>query len=250
MFKIFILSILLCFGGVITTYTAFAQANADSLAYKNPLYTNTQNSFYQAIGSQSRLYDGKRYEFYDHAILSNAYYMDITDWRVGSIVYDGYLYEKVDMLYDLFKDQLIIHLYNSFLKISLVSEKVKTFNLLDHHFEYIKNDPANPTSVKTGFYDDLYSGKIKVLAKRQKTLQTTHGFSGSIDSYFTSTSTDYYIFKNGNYYSFGSQGTFLNVLKDKKKDLQQFIRTNKIKYRKNKEQAMAMIAEYYDHLPQ
>jgi len=248
MLKSFLLVFLFFCGGMMTTNAAFAQTSADSLNQNRPVYADVENSFYSAIGSNSRLYNGKLYEFYDHSIQSNAYFMDINDWRPGSVVYDGYLYDKVDMLYDLFKDELVIHLYNSYLKISLISEKVKSFNLLDHHFIYLKQDAANPTSLKSGFYDVLYDGKIKVLAKRKKTIQASGNLSVTIYSYFTPTTVDYYLYKNGNYYTVNSQGEFLNVLKDRKKQVQDFIKSNKIKYRKGREEAMTMIAGYYDHL--
>jgi len=62
-------------------------------------------------------------------------------------------------------------------------------------------------------------------------------------------SLGYYLYKNGTYYSVSSEGSFLNVLKDKKKDLQQYIKANKLKFKKyQREDAMAKVAAYYDHL--
>jgi hypothetical protein len=54
--------------------------------------------------------------------------------------------------------------------------------------------------------------------------------------------------KNNTYYPISSQGSLLSVFKDKKKELQQYIRSNEIKYRKEPEDAMVKIATYYDHL--
>ena len=85
------------------------------------------------------------------------------------------------------------------------------------------------------------------MAYRAKSIQTVNGFNNTIDSYFSPT-VAYYLYKNNRYYPVSSQGEFLNILKDKKKGLQQFIRDNGIKFRKQKEQAMARIAQYYDQL--
>jgi len=167
-----------------------------------------------------------------------------TDWNPGTIIYDGFTYKNVSIRYDMYKDMLVIPLYKSFLKMSLVNEKVASFDVLGHHFIYIKSGAP----VSAGFYDVLYSGKIQLLCKHDVNIQTEHLFNGAIESYFLPT-VDYYIYKNGEYTSVNSKGAFLNALKDKKKSLQQYIRANKLKFNKtDKERAMVAVAAYYDHL--
>jgi len=247
MLKTFLSSILFCFAVIIITNPAIAQTTVDSSAHAPAMYANAEDNFYNAVGPQSRLYSGMAYDFYDPIIKGNAYVLDNASWNLGSVMYDGYLYKNVSMLYDIYKDLLVIQLYHSALKMALLKSKVKSFDLLNHHFIYIEEDPANTTSVNTGYYDQLYGGSIEVLAYRAKSIQTSTGFGGTIDSYF-SPSIDYYLYKDGKYYPVSSQGSFLKVLKDRKKELQQYIRGNKIKFRQQKEQAMVKIAAYYDHL--
>jgi len=221
---------------------------ADSLNRKQALYVNITDNFYRTIGSQSMLYNGKDYEFYDPLLKGNAYVFDNNTFNPGTVVYDGVLYKNVSMLYDLYKDEVVIQLYNSALKITLLKERVSSFDLLDHHFVNIKPDSTNTNSVSPGYYDQLYGGKIQVLARREKSIQTSQGFAGALESYFLP-SLNYYLYKNGTYYSVSSEGSFLNVLKDKKKDLQQYIKANKLKFKKyQREDAMAKVAAYYDHL--
>ena len=78
-------------------------------------------------------------------------------------------------------------------------------------------------------------------------MQTSTGGLDGPESYFDP-AIDYYIRKNNTYYSVSSQGSMLTILKDKKKELQQYIRANQIKFRKDPEEAMVKIASYYDHL--
>jgi hypothetical protein len=238
-----ILLLLLCYT---FASTAFAQ-QADTLKITQAAYANIQNNFNKALGPQSRLYNGREYNFYPPSLKGTAYFMDVHDWGPGSVFYDGYLYKNVDILYDLYKDELVTPLYKSFLKIHLLNERVKYFDLMGHHFVYLVKDPTNPTSVNFGYYDQLYAGKIQVLARHSKSIQTSIEYTGAINSYF-SPSNDYYIFKNGLYYSVNSEGSFLDVLKDRKKELRQFIKANKIKFRKQRENAMAKVAAYYDTL--
>jgi hypothetical protein len=243
------LYLLVCLSCVFFKNAVFAQGSSDTLSNKqaSSVYTNVERKFYQAIGPQSRLYSGLQYDFSDPIIKGNAFYDDINTWNKGTIFYDGYTYRDVSIMYDVYKDLVVILLYNNFLKLSLLSEKVKWFDVLGRHFIYIKNDPLNNTSVKTGFYNELYAGKIQVLEQRSKDTQNSTDISGGITTYFLG-HINYYLFKSGKYYSVNNQGAFLDALKDHKKEVKQFIRANSIKFKKTPEQAMVAIAAYYDHL--
>ena len=71
---------------------------------------------------------------------------------------------------------------------------------------------------------------------------------GAPENYFNA--KDEYFLKKGNtYYNLSaSQGSILKLLKDKKSELQQYIKSNKIRFRDNPEDALARIAAQYDHL--
>jgi len=225
-----------------------AQAIPDSLgSAQTSVYANVQQDFYKKIGSQSRLYNGIQYDGYDPHIKGNACYNDVDTLHTGSVFYDGYEYNNVKMLYDIYQDELVILIYNHFLRISLISEKVRDFDVLNQHFIYLKNDPANSNSLKSGFYGDLYDGKIQVLSRKTKSMQNQTDYTGNIIQYF-SPSKDYYLFKNGKYYTVNSEGAFIDALGDHKKEVKQFEKSNDIKFKKAPEQAMAAIAAYYDHL--
>ena len=242
--KTLFVSLLWFFATILITSNATAQSEADSASNGHKLYAHIEDNFYNVIGPQSRLYNGEKYEFYDPAIKGNPYFMLATDWNQGTIVYDGFTYKNVSIRYDLYKDMLVIPLYKSFLKMSLISEKVASFDVLGHHFIYIKTG----ASVNAGFYDELYGGKIQLLCKRDESIQNEHMFNGSIDAYFLP-AVGYYIYKDGVYIAVNSKSAFLNALKDKKKSVQQYIRANKLKLNKNdKELAMVAVAAYYDHL--
>ena len=226
----------------------YAQTSADSLNNKLTVYDNTIDKFNTALGPGARLYNGEEYDGYYPGITGNAYFMDEPDWSVGSLVYDGYTFKNIKIRYDIYIDRAIIPLYNSFLKIGLLNERLTSFDAFGHHFIYIKDTPLSP--IKTGIYDELYgSDKIKALCKQSKSIQQDQNSSGITSYFFPSVS--YYIFKNNQYFTVSSKGDVLDVFKDKKRQLQQFIRSNKLKFNKSgKEEAMAKVAEYYDHISQ
>jgi hypothetical protein len=246
--KCICLYLMLCLLNITLSRNLFAQATpGDNTLQKNAM-NNAVNFYYTSLGEQSQLYNGPEYYFYDPHIKGNAYFLDINAFTTGAIYYDGVLYSGVPMLYDLYGEKLVVLLYNHFSKFSLLNERVKSFNFLDHHFLNISTDSISAkSSFKPGFYDLLYKGKLQVLVKRSKDLQTTIGGNSGPENYFNLI-TRYFLKKNNNYYSITSQGSLIDVLKDRKKELQQYIRDNQIKFRAQPEEAMVKIASYYDHL--
>ena len=242
---LFTIAFLLC---AVAGKSSFAQAaRADSSSQQNAL-NNTLSLFYASIGEQSRLYNGTEYHFSDPVTKGNAFFSDVNAFTPGSIAYDGTYFNGVPMLYDIYYDKVVVLLYNHFSKFSLIKEKVKSFDFLSHHFINIDADTLGVnTIIKSGFYDELYAGKTQVLAKRLKNIQTRSSGTLGSEAYFNPVK-DYYIRKNNVYYSFGGEGSLTSILKDKKKEIQQYLKANQIKFRQDPEEAMVKIASYYDHL--
>ena len=221
-------------------------APSDSSSQQNAL-NNTVSLFYSSIGKESPLFNGTEYYFYDPTIKGNAYYADVNAFTPGAVNYDNIEFRNVPMLYDIYADQVVILLYNNFSKLTLIKDKVSSFDFLNQHFVRIDtvtflNNPA----IKPGYYGELYNGHVQVLAKWSKNIQNSP-ITEAIESYFNA-EKDFFIKKNNIYYSFSGQGALLDILKDKKKELQKYIKQNQIKYRRNPEEAMVKIASYYDHL--
>lgn len=210
---------------------------------------NALHLFYASIGDQSSLYNGPEYNGYDPKINGTAYFSDVSTFTSGTVDYDGAVYRGVFMLYDLYADKIAVLLYNHFTQFSLVPEKVKSFDFLGHHFIYLNADSiTNNPGIKSGYYDQLYAVKTMVLVRREKEIQTnTGGIMNSPQSYFES-KVAYFVRKNNAFYSFSGQGGLLDIFKDRKKELQQYIRINKLKFRQDPEGVMVKITSYYDQL--
>jgi hypothetical protein len=225
----------------------FAQQYTDSLQLRK-ITANVDVDFKKAIGSQSRLYNGPSYELittnsYD---IGNAYFKDTTALFNGSVIYDGIQYTNVPLLYDTYQDLLVSRMYNSAFLYSLLSELVVEFDLPDHHF--IRISPGNASKLVTsGFYEELYRGKLVLLAKHTKAIQKgTRGYGVLQVTYYAK--HNYYLKKGGQYVEVNSKGAFLDVLKDKKKELKKYLKDNNINFGDNPEQAMTVLANYYDKI--
>lgn len=242
------LSIAIGFICLFTGKSSFAQsAPGDSSSQQNA-FNNAVIWYNTSLGNQSPIYNGPEYYSYDPTIKGNAYFMDINAFTPGSINYDGVYYSGVPMLYDLFSDEIAVLLYNHFSKFSVRKDKIRSFDFLGHHFVNINADTARGTSgIRSGFYDELYNGRSEVLVRRSKSIQTNSGGTLGAEKYF-SPAKDLYLKKNNTFYNISGQGSLINVLKDKKQQIQQYIKANQIRFRSDPEEAMVKIATYYDHL--
>lgn len=229
---------------------AFGQSAPGDTANSQRALNNITANFYITIGQESRLYSGHEYLPYDRSIKGTALYpLDAQTWAVGEVTYDGIVYKGVPLMYDIYKDALISLLYNHFSMYTLLPERVSDFTFSGHRFIRINAEELvdDKSGIATGFYDQLYGGKTEVLARRTKTIQNSTNQTLALETYFIE-HNEYYVKKGNVYYKVGSQGSFLNVLKDKKQVLQKYMKDNNFKFRTDPEAAMARLAAYYDQI--
>jgi len=227
---------------------SLAQMSAADSSSRQSALNNAITLYNTSLGYQAPIFTGPEYYSYPPYIKGNACFLDVNAFTPGSVYYDGTLYSHIFMLYDLYTDQVAIMLPNHVSKFNLLKERVKSFDFLKNHFINIDADTLNNNTIlKSGYYDQLYKGKLEVLAKYAKSIQTSTSSISGLENYFSS-SKDYYLGKDNSYQTINSQGALLDILKDKKKELKQYIKANKIRYRDNPEEAMVKIATYYDHL--
>lgn len=219
--------------------TVFAQTDLVDTSFISAAKANLHEFYSNKLVDQIQLYNGGHYTPYDATGKEHPYFLE--ELEEGSIFYYGYLYKNEEMLYNTFTDKIIINDFYSVNLIQLISEKVDYFLLAGHTFVRL-----NHPSLKSGFYDLLVDGDIKLYAKRFKQ------FKEEIDAYevknkFTEKS-NYYIFRDGNYYPVKNKRTVRNVLSDFDKELDQYIRKNKIVFRGTFESSVSRLIEFCNAL--
>jgi len=197
----------------------------------------------ETIAEQSEIYNGTAYELAPKANKGSVYFQDRNYLTPASIRYNGYWYREIPVLYDVYND-IMVAASRNFFNYILRAEKLSDVNLLSHHFVYLNTENAG--NLKPGYYDELYAGKIVVLVKRTKTVNN-NVTAQAVEVNYTD-ANDIYIKKGDKYYYVNSKGSAMDVLKDRKKELEQYLKSNKIKYNKNKETSVAGLARYYDQI--
>jgi hypothetical protein len=224
-----------------------AQAIISDTSFYASALLNAKALYHEAFGSQSALYNGIQYGEYLFTFSNGGHpFFYSAQPGLGSIVYDGIQYDSVLMSYDETRDVVVINDYTD--RIQLHSEKVKSFNLFNADFIRIEKDSLTPNLPATGFYNVLYHGKLSLLKRQIKTIREEIILNEL--QHFADEKDHYYIKKNDVLYPVGSRNDLLKIFKDRKKEVQQFIKANNLNFRRDREGMMIKTTVYYDNLKQ
>ena len=247
----FFLLCFICSAKMIAAQTHSADSSQGSTSLASVI--NFHNS---VLRENIHLYNGWQDPGYNHLAVGHPYFM-ADSVQVGNVYYDDTYYPNVSMLYNLVSDDVIVVQYavtmdttnteyKTSLRMDLVSSKIQSFSLPAHEFVRLIAD-SNVIGMPPGFYERMYNGKTKLFVKRIK-LYIEEVKGNELERRFDPITT-YYIQKNGKYYTIHSKKSLLNLLKDKKSELSSFIRSNKKRFKKNKELMIFETTRHYDQLP-
>ena len=225
--------------------TTRAQTPADdSLLYKNAVH-RTIGLYHTAIGEQSGLFNGCQYAQFPFSFAENGHpFFKTNTAGTGSVIYDNILYENVQMQYD--EVQEVLFMQDSVHRIQLLNQRIAGFTLFDNTFIHIVKDSQNAVLVNSGFYNVLYNGKIKLLKKEEKMIR--EDVSTGVIIRYIEILNYYYIEQNNAWYSIKNKNSIVDIFKDYKKEIRQYIKKNKLSYRKDRDNMLIKTTAYYDQL--
>jgi len=203
-------------------------------------------TLYDSVTVESQhLYNGKQYYMYDSREVEHQFFLT-EDWAVGSVFYDGQRFEQVPLLYDIVKDEVVVRYRAGFSNVTLQNPKVRSFTLAGHNFMRVEADTGRVEGLRTGFYDQLYTGKTKVLARRRKVRQQQ--LSDTKITILFPIKDQLYLYKNGAYQPVRSKNSVLALLPEYKRLLRKELRKQNLNFRDNREEAVITMATRYDEL--
>lgn len=213
-------------------------------AFLSTTSNDARNLYLAAVKTQRHLYNGSQYADYDPIEDEHPYFID-SDWSNGWIIYDHERYDNTPLLYNINNDKIVAEHYAGAF-IDLIAPKVTAFHIHGHTFKRFTRTDDKRGNINEGFYDILYDGNVKVVAKRlKKFVQQVHleGYENSFEE-----KVQYYVVRDQSFFPVRSKNNLLEVLSDQKQALRQFVRTNKLPFKNQREQAMIKVAAYYDTL--
>jgi hypothetical protein len=226
------------------TCTIASGQSGDSTAHRqlSNALLYSQRMYQAATAHSQHLYNGREYYIYDSPAKEHQFF-ESEDWEESTLTYDGQEYKGIPMLFDIYKEEVIIDQAGFSGNINLHNEKIASFTLLNHQFIRINQPNAG---LKTGFYDLLYDGKTQFLVKRTKNRQETLSDLRVTIHYYPK--NQYFILKGNMYHPVRSKGSVLKVMEEHKKELKKYLRNNQIIFRSDPEYAIAKMSAYYDQL--
>ncbi|WP_207429778.1 hypothetical protein [Pedobacter sp. SYSU D00535] len=225
---------------------AFSQTQTDSSFVRQ--VSNRAVSYYiGALKQEAPVFNGRIYRAYPYRLDNGHSYFREQALVNGTLVYEGKIYQDVQLLYDLVRDEVALSNFDHSFMLIAQAAKVDGFQIHGHYFTHIKKLPPKSGLPSPGYYDQLYKGKIELLARRRKSIKESAGAT-KIER-MVSESTRYYLLKDSVYHPVSSRRSLLKVLKQPGKSgtiNQQFIKTNRLQFRTNKEMALINLVKFYD----
>jgi len=217
------------------------------------VHQNSYNYFHNTFQNRTRIIspvlNGKDYNPSQVILSEGTLFYNSEDWTRGDIIYDGYEYKNVLLKYDLFQDVLISP-YEKFDKIyQFIPELLGKFQIFGKTFLQFMAQPTVDSlyfGLKTGIYQELYSGKTKIWAKRIKRIDRNL-VSGKIE-FVPVSENRYFVFRKDRFLEFSNINSLLKVLEPFKSPLQKYLVANKINYKKDPESAMVLLAKELDSI--
>jgi hypothetical protein len=217
-------------------------SSADTLAVAAG-QTEAILAYNRATKKQAQLYEGNEYIVHNYRIKVHPFFVS-DSLQTGTVAYNGAFYTDVAMLYDIVRDEVAIQRPGAPYRIRLHSERISSFSIGNHRFARLVGDST--VGVRTGFYQLLYDGSVKALARRIKTIHEDIS-SGQYKADFVEEDR-YFILKNGTYYPVKSKRALLRLFPEQASALQKYLRANRIKFKQQREEAITAVVRQYDYL--
>lgn len=250
--RFILLNIFLTYLFFINSSQVSGQNSITGTSRETASFQEAVNYYHQFLSPETGLYDGSEYTYntyYPIQINEGDPFFQSKNFDTGAVFYNNVLYKKVPLLYDIIKNELLIHDPSGIYIIKLNAEKVGWFIMWGHTFVRLIFDSISNSQLRTGFYDLLYNGKTSLYRKDSKALNENTASARGINRYVVE-SNEYFIKTNNQFYKITNKKSLMIVLKNKKKEMGQFIKKNKLNLRKNKNYALLKIAAYYDEINQ
>ena len=222
----------------------FAVGQESDSSFVSAAQAQAVSQYERVLKPQAHVYEGNQYINHDPRIKIHPYYL-VDSLQVGTVVFQGVTYRDVPMLYDIVRDELVVQPPDGGYRLRLRVDKIARFSLGAHQFTRLVGDSL--AGVRTGFYEVIYPGRVKALAKRQKTVHEDIS-SGSYKADYL-TQDRYLIQKERSFYPVKTKRSVLALFPDQVRALRKYMRTNHLKFNdEQRGQTIAQLTQHYDEL--
>jgi hypothetical protein len=163
----------------------------------------------------------------------------------GSVVFNGRLFDNLDLLYDINSDELLLRT-ESYPVIIMNKEMVDSFSLVFNNRNYHVINAGNDSSgVFIGYVNIIYEGPSALYVKYKKNIQPL-AVDGRYDLFQPDHSV--YLKKGSEIIPVTGKKHLLDLLADKKKEIRLYLKSNSLRLRQKDPETFIPALRYYDSL--
>jgi hypothetical protein len=235
---------LLLLSGVFSVTSSYSQsAKTDSIT--NLQVKNAVDLYNRFTDGEAPIFNGPEYIYYIFVMEGNPFF-EKSGYTGGWVGFRGRIYKPVSLFFDIQRNQLVILNTDSLSPVVIQNEHVDSFHLYGHTFISLEKN-NNENLYNTDFYDQLYNGRIQLMARRIKTMEQKIKNDQLTEIFYQK--DRFYIHKEGLYYLVSNKKDVFKLFSDKKAALKKQMHKAHIKFRrKNFEDALIKTTVIYDQL--
>ena len=216
------------------------------MAQNNGIANEPSGSFirrYQeATGVSAALYNGKVSIPYVKQATNHPYFQSANHTR-GKLCYNRVVYEDILLRIDLFRDEVTVMFPD--LPHRIVLDNAKIQYAIVHGATFVVSDSGSDANQKLLVL--LHNGSIPVFRRYRVTLfEETMSFRSLTRSFKTQMQCAVGI--DGEFYTVKNKNALFKLFPDRKKELNEYAKLHKLNFKKQLEQAVIDLVEYYETL--
>lgn len=239
------LNALLTAGGLaLLQLSAAAQTDVnDSSLYAQSL-KNTVGVYEKAMTTESPIVNGRQYKPYTFTFIKEGHpFFQTNQYAAGTVNYEDKFYENVKLLFDQHLDMVIL---DAGVRVELINDRLPEFTIADHRFVRLPINTVNQV-LPTGYYEILHTGGLNLYKKEYKefkeVLSVTEGYQVEVLD-----KVSYFIQKDNQFHRVKNKGALLDILRDRRGEVEKYIQSNRLNFRRDKENTITKAVIYYDQL--
>ena len=240
-----------CLSIIIVCCAFFSVAKAqhkDNPLQENYISSDSAKQLYQSSINKDLAYiNGREYKPYHHPRHDNPYLH--SQIGTGTIYYNGKAYSKKMIMYDMYKDKLVVNPNVSLFSnvyIEVKKADVDSFTIKFEKFKYTLSKiqlNKNIASSNDGYYEILYrSNTLELLKKHRAIYQEKE----SIPTYVYK--TRHYLKSGNKIHDISSKKKFLNLFPEQKKPLKKHIKSINAPFKKFSKSDFIALIKYAETL--
>jgi hypothetical protein len=190
------------------------------------------------------LYNGRvwRNLFY---MVKEDQFLFSNDFLPGSVTMDGNTFNNISIKFDIYNDEIITQTNHGSI-LQLNKEMVDSFKIIfQGKTFYFTNLPADSLKGIKGYLNVLYDRKSALYVRYKKEIEML-AVERKYDMFFQT----YKIFfvKDGIVHTLLGKNDLINILKEYKVPIREFIKKNKLRISKKRPESFVPVIEYYDSI--